>query len=55
MSSNKSDFIEVTQWVNSDGFDITICTSNETKNISLTHGEIDAIVVLSKLVEKEEI
>jgi hypothetical protein len=34
-----SDFIEVTEWANGDGFDIAI----NDKNFSLTYDELDAI------------
>jgi hypothetical protein len=41
--SKKDDFIEVTEWVNGDGFDITI---SEKQIFSLTRGEFDLIKVL---------
>lgn len=42
-----SDFIEVTEWTNGEGYDITI---NE-KVISLTYGELEAINYLAKTLE----
>jgi len=51
--SKKNAYIEITKWHNGDGFDIVIncfqCTT-----ISLTHGEIKAILKLTKLLNKEE-
>jgi hypothetical protein len=41
--SKKDDFIEVTEWVNGDGFDITI---SDKQIFSLTRGEFDLIKVL---------
>lgn len=35
-----NDFIEITEWTNGEGIDITI---NETKSISISYGELDAI------------
>lgn len=37
--AKEDDFVEVTQWVNGEGYDITI----EDRNMSLTDGELDAI------------
>jgi hypothetical protein len=42
-----SSFIEVTEWTNGEGFDINI----DDKQISLTHGELEAINFLTKSVE----
>lgn len=42
------DFIEVVEWTNGDGYDITI---NDDKIISLTRGQIDAINYLVKSLE----
>lgn len=37
--AKEDDFVEVTQWVNREGYDITI----EDRKMSLTDGELDAI------------
>ena len=37
--AKKDDFVEVTQWANGEGYDITI----EDRKMSLTDGELDAI------------
>lgn len=42
--AKKDDFIEVTEWTNGEGWDITI----NDKVIPLTHGELDAIDYLTK-------
>ena len=42
------DFIEVTDWSNLDGYDITL----NDKQISLTRGELDAIKALVKKLNK---
>ena len=44
--SKENSFVEITEWVNGEGFDITI-ESYDSKLLSLTRGEIDAIVHLS--------
>ena len=43
-----NDFIEVVEWTNGEGYDITI---NDDKIISLTRGQIDAINYLVKSLE----
>ena len=42
------DFIEVVEWTNGEGYDVTI---NDDKIISLTRGQIDAINYLVKSLE----
>ena len=42
------DFIEVVEWTNGEGYDITI---NDDKIISLTKGQIDAINYLVRSLE----
>lgn len=51
LSNNESDFIEITEWSNEDGFDINICRNNETKLFSLSFGELEAINYLIKYLE----
>lgn len=43
-----SDFIEVTEWSNGEGWDIDL---SENKHISLTIGELDAINYLTKYLD----
>ena len=43
--AEKNGFIEVCEWTNGEGFDITI---SDKKIISLTRGELDAIDFLTK-------
>lgn len=52
--SKDSEYIEVTEWVNGEGIDITI-ESNITKLISLTYGELGAINHLSKSLNYEKV
>lgn len=49
--ADKDAFIEVTQWTNEEGYDITIESKNSSKNISLTYGELDAINFLTKAID----
>lgn len=44
-------FVEVTEWVNGEGFDISI----DDKMFHLTYGELDAINYLVKSLEIHEI
>ena len=50
---NKDDkaFIEVTEWGNTEGLDISIERENESKLFSLTYGELAAINYLAKTIE----
>jgi hypothetical protein len=41
-----SDFIEVTNWSNGDGYDICIERKNGGEKFSLTYGEFDLLTVL---------
>ena len=45
--ANKDDFIEVTEWVNGEGYDITI----NDKIFSLTHGQLKAIYYLTQTLD----
>lgn len=53
---NKDDkaFIEVTEWVNGEGIDISIERDNESKLFSLTYGELDAINYLTQTMKYNE-
>lgn len=51
MSNDDTDFIEITEWSNEEGYDITIETKWGSKSISLTHGELDAINYLKMSLE----
>lgn len=49
--ANENDFIEVTEWSNGDGVDISISTNETTTLISLTRGELEAITYLTKALD----
>ena len=44
-------FIEVTEWTNGEGWDITISSESE-QHITLTYGQFDAIKKLIKQLQK---
>ena len=46
--AEKNGFIEVCEWTNCEGFDISI---TDKKIISLTRGELDAINLLTKALD----
>lgn len=48
--SHDNDFIEITEWHNGEGYDISLTRNNKELCLSLTSGEIEAISVLSKLL-----
>ena len=51
--SKDSGYIEVTEWANGEGIDVTI-ESGSTKLISLTYGELDAINHLQNALRYEK-
>ena len=46
--AKEHDFIEVTEWINGEGFDVTISNAGGVinKTLSLTVGEFEALTVL---------
>lgn len=51
--SKDNGYIEVTEWTNGEGIDVTI-ESGSTKLISLTYGELDAINHLQNALRYEK-
>lgn len=51
--SKDSGYVEVTEWVNGEGIDVSI-ESGSTKLISLTYGELDAINHLQNVLRYEK-
>ena len=51
VNKDEHSFIEVTEWANGEGFDITIETKDKSKLMSLTTGELEAINYLTKSLE----
>ena len=47
--SKDGDFIEITEWSNGEGWDITI----NDRHFHLTHGELEAINYLSRALDYE--
>lgn len=48
--AKKDDFIQITEWTNEEGWDITI----NDNTISLTSGQLDAINYLTKVLEYDD-
>lgn len=51
--SKDSGYVEVTEWVNGEGIDVTI-ENGDTKLISLAYGELDAINYLQNALRYEK-
>ena len=51
VNKDEHSFIEVTEWANGEGFDITIETKDKSRLMSLTAGELEAINYLTKSLE----
>jgi hypothetical protein len=53
MSNNDShDFIEVTEWSNGEGYDVTINASTQQQTFSITYGQLKALRKLVKELDK---
>lgn len=52
--AKEDDFIEVTEWVNGEGIDVTISSNGNEKTISLTHGEVEAILYLKMSLDYQK-
>jgi hypothetical protein len=53
MFAKGSDFIEVTEWSNLEGFDVTISDNMGNRTFSLTDGEFTALKKLVKFINKK--
>ena len=51
VNKDEHSFIEVTEWANGEGFDITIETKDKSRLMSLTIGELEAINYLTKSLD----
>jgi len=48
--AKESDYIELVEWKNGEGYDVSIHSCDGHKRISLTHGEFRALTVLINLM-----
>lgn len=53
-SNGDNDFIEVTQWTNGEGIDVTINSNGQEKSFSLTYGELEAINYLKMSLDYQK-
>jgi len=44
--AGSSDFIELTEWANGEGFEVTLSSKNREQHFSLTYGEFQALLAL---------
>ena len=51
INKGEHSFIEITEWANGEGYDITIETKNKSRLMSLTTGELEAINYLTKSLD----
>ncbi len=52
--AKEHDFMEVTQWENGEGWDITIEAENHSRTFKLTDGEMRALIVLTNIAEVKD-
>lgn len=50
---DKGDFLEVTEWSNSEGYDVRILNVEGEKTFRFTQGEYDALKKCIKSIQKE--
>ena len=50
-TATEKDYIEITEWINGEGYDIDIYNNSCLKHISLSYVEIEAIYFLIKQLE----
>lgn len=50
-NTTDSDYIEVTQWTNGEGWDITIYYNKEERHISLNYEDLNIINYLTKYLD----
>jgi hypothetical protein len=48
-----SDFIEITEWTNQEGYTINVSSCNDDKIFNITRGEFDAIKKCIKRLNKD--
>lgn len=51
LSNGDNDYIEITEWSNGEGYDVQINTKWKNQSFSLTHGELEAINYLIKVLD----
>lgn len=49
--AGENDTIEVTEWTNGDGYDVTISSKDGIRNLTFTYGELEAINYLIKTMD----
>ncbi len=49
--AKENDFVELTEWTNGEGIDVTVSSHNDNKIFSLTYGELDLINILTNIKE----
>lgn len=52
--ARKDDYIEVTEWSNGEGFDVSILSISGEKSFSLTEGEFDALEQLVNFMRTDK-
>lgn len=53
-SNGEHDFIEVTQWTNGKGIDVSIVSNGNEKSFSITYGELEAINYLKMSLDYQK-
>ena len=52
LMANKGDIIEVTEWANGEGYDVSICTVSNVNMFYITHGQFLALKSIIKEINK---
>lgn len=49
--ADKDSYIDITEWSNGEGYDVDITSNSCYKHISITRGELDAIIYLTSTLD----
>ena len=49
--ASRGDFLEVTEWSNGEGYDITINFNHKEERFHLTYGQLEALIACQKQIE----
>jgi hypothetical protein len=49
--AQRGDFLEVTEWSNGEGYDVTINYNHQETKVSLTYGQMEALIACQKHIE----
>ena len=52
--AKEHDMIEVCEWSNGEGYDVSMSREDGDKNFTLSHGELQALIALTHIAEESD-